>query len=112
MSLEPDAVSASVKVAVWLLVLNTCQPCITSISIISQQSDTSECLQGRVEHGVMPELVDLARIQGVKGFRARQLYNAGLRTVRDVAESTVRTIEAVITNKGKPKHLHTKSDVG
>jgi hypothetical protein len=26
-------------------------------------------LQERVQHGVMPEFVDLARIKGVKGYR-------------------------------------------
>ena len=57
-------------------------------------------LQERVQHGVMPELVELARIPGVKVFRARQLYNAGLRTVRDVAGSTASSLEQIIS-KGK-----------
>lgn len=56
-------------------------------------------LQERVQHGVMPELVELARIQGVKGYRARQLFNAGLRTIKDVAESDPATLEAIF-NKG------------
>ena len=48
----------------------------------------------------MPELVELARIQGVKGYRARQLFNAGLRTIRDVAESDPSTLQAIF-NRGK-----------
>lgn len=57
-------------------------------------------LQERVQHGVMPELVELARIQGVKGYRARQLFNAGLRTIKDVAESDPSTLEAIF-NRGE-----------
>ena len=47
----------------------------------------------------MPELVELAQIQGVKGYRARQLFNAGLRTIQAVAESDPSTLEAIF-NKG------------
>ena len=47
----------------------------------------------------MPELVELARIQGVKGYRARQLFNAGLRTIQAVAESDPTTLEAIF-NRG------------
>ena len=48
----------------------------------------------------MPELVELARIQGVKGYRARQLFNAGLRTIQAVAESDPSTLEAIF-NRGE-----------
>lgn len=56
-------------------------------------------MQERVQHGVMPELVELARIQGVKGYRARQLFNAGIRTIKEVAESDPVVLEAIF-NKG------------
>lgn len=48
----------------------------------------------------MPELVELARIHGVKGYRARQLFNAGLRTIQAVAESDPSTLEAIF-NRGE-----------
>lgn len=48
--------------------------------------------QERVQHGVMPELVELAKIKGVKGYRARELYNAGLRCIQDVAKCEVSTL--------------------
>jgi replicative superfamily II helicase len=53
-------------------------------------------LQERVQHGVMPELVDLARIKGVKGYRARLLFNNGLRTVQDLAEADPSKLEAIL----------------
>jgi len=53
-------------------------------------------LQERVQHGVMPELVDLARIKGVKGYRARVLFNNGLKTVADVAETDPAKLEAIL----------------
>lgn len=43
----------------------------------------------------MPELVALAAIQGVRGVRARQLYDVGLRTVKDVAESSADALTTV-----------------
>ncbi len=59
-------------------------------------------VQERVQHGVMPELVELARIQGVKGYRARQLFNAGLRTIKAVAESDPSTLEAIFNRGADP----------
>ena len=51
-------------------------------------------LQERVQHGVMPELVDLARIKGVKGYRARCLFKHGFRTVSEVAKADISKLEA------------------
>ena len=42
----------------------------------------------------MPELVDLARIKGVKGYRARCLFKHGFRTVSDVAKADISKLEA------------------
>lgn len=53
-------------------------------------------VQERVQHGVQPELLQLARIKGVGGFRARQLYDAGLRQVADVAEAEPTMLTAVL----------------
>lgn len=42
----------------------------------------------RLNFGVKEEIIPLTEIKGVKRFRARALYNAGLRTVRAVAAAT------------------------
>lgn len=70
----------------------------------SNKAAASCLLQERVQLGVMPELVELAKIQGVKGYRARQLFNAGLRTIKDVAESDPSTLEAIFS-RGMSLHL-------
>ena len=49
-----------------------------------------------MQYGVKPELVELARIPHVKASRAQQLYKAGLRTVKDVAGSSVDVLERAI----------------
>ena len=63
-------------------------------------------VQERVQLGVMPELVELAQINGVKGYRARQLYNGGLRTVKDVADCTTNEIAAILTRGRTGKLFH------
>ena len=63
-------------------------------------------VQERVQLGVMPELVELAQINGVKGYRARQLYNGGLRTVKDVADCTTIEIAAILTRGGTRNLFH------
>lgn len=55
---------------------------------------------GRVLHGVKDEIIDLTTIRGVKGFTARLLYNAGLRSVQEVAAAEVNDIHSALT-KGK-----------
>lgn len=42
----------------------------------------------RLNFGVKEEIIPLTEIKGVKRFRARALYNAGLRTVRAIASSS------------------------
>ncbi|KAK9824289.1 hypothetical protein WJX72_009203 [[Myrmecia] bisecta] len=51
--------------------------------------------QSRVSHGVRPEIVELIRIDGIKAYRARQLYSAGLRTPAEVALSTVHQLTRI-----------------
>ena len=49
-------------------------------------------LQDRVHFGVNNEIVALAEIKGVKQNRARLLYEAKFRTVKDVALADVKAI--------------------
>ena len=58
--------------------------------------------QGRVFHGVRPEVVVLTAIPGVRGFRARMLYDAGLRSVEDVADASADEVFIALT-KGREK---------
>ncbi len=49
-------------------------------------------LSERVRHGVKPELLQLCSIEGVGRVRARILYNAGFRTVEEVARAPLEKL--------------------
>ncbi|HIQ30018.1 MAG TPA: DEAD/DEAH box helicase [Candidatus Caldiarchaeum subterraneum] len=54
-------------------------------------------LSERIEHGVNPELLQLARLHGVGRVRARQLYNSGYRTLEDLRRASVEELARVPT---------------
>ncbi|ELP84457.1 DNA polymerase theta, putative [Entamoeba invadens IP1] len=56
----------------------------------------------RLNYGVRRELVDLTRIEGVKGRRARELYKWGLRSVDDVADATVDRVTDILQRMRRP----------
>lgn len=49
----------------------------------------------RVKHGVPEELLSLVTLRGVGRFRAKLLYEAGYRTVRDIADAEPRDLEDI-----------------
>lgn len=57
--------------------------------------------QNRVFHGVKPEVVPLADIKYVKGYRARLLFQAGFRTPNDVAAADVDQLATVLAKGGR-----------
>jgi len=56
--------------------------------------------QERLQFGVQRELVDLVRLSNVNGQRARVLYNAGLKTVAEVAASDPVQVEQILHRAG------------
>jgi hypothetical protein len=57
---------------------------------------------GRVLHGVKDDLVSLTNIRGVKGFTARLLYSAGLRTLEEVAHAGPDGVHAALVKGKRP----------
>lgn len=53
-----------------------------------------------MSHGVKAEIVALSEITFVKGFRARLLYKAGLRTPADVAAADLGRICSILSTGG------------
>lgn len=49
----------------------------------------------RIKHGVPEELLPLVTLRGVGRFRARLLYEAGYRTVRDIADAEPEELERI-----------------
>ncbi|PSO06502.1 hypothetical protein B9Q04_15730, partial [Candidatus Marsarchaeota G2 archaeon BE_D] len=49
-------------------------------------------LSVRLESGVKSELLPLVGLRGIGRVRARQLYNSGIKTLKDVAEAPVEKL--------------------
>ncbi|MEM3795181.1 MAG: helix-hairpin-helix domain-containing protein, partial [Thermoprotei archaeon] len=49
-------------------------------------------LSVRLESGVKSELIPLVSLSGIGRVRARQLYNSGIRTLKDVAEAPIEKL--------------------
>lgn len=81
---EPGDVHRAVETARWLV---RCMARLAREVKLDEQRHNLEDLQVRVIHGVREDLVELVRIRNVGRVRARALYVAGLRTVRDVREA-------------------------
>ncbi|KAF5825747.1 hypothetical protein DUNSADRAFT_7203, partial [Dunaliella salina] len=52
--------------------------------------------QGRINTAVRSDIVELTGIPGVKGFRARVLYKAGLKTPEDVAACPIERLTEIL----------------
>ncbi len=60
-----------------------------------------EILRIRVRYGIKTELVELVQIEGIGRARARALYDAGFRTVEDIAMSDPREISRRVRGIGE-----------
>ncbi len=54
-----------------------------------------ETMRLRVMYGVREELLDLVQLPGIGRIRARALYNAGFRTLEDIASASARELSSV-----------------
>ena len=57
---------------------------------------------GRVLHGIKEDVVALTTIRGVKGYTARLLYTAGLRSVEEVAAAEPEAVHAALVQGKRP----------
>jgi helicase len=64
-----------------------------------------EVLSERLAHGVRPELLQLTSLEGVGRVRARNLYNAGYRTLEDLRRASVEELAMVHTIGPKTAEL-------
>ena len=68
-------------------------------SLVSQFSD-------RLCFGVEPDIIPLAQIPHVKGFRARVLYQKGYKTVASIAAAQPDEIEEILRQAAPYKHIN------
>lgn len=55
----------------------------------------AEELRGRVRYGIVPELIELTKLEGIGRVRARSLFNAGYATIEKLAEVPIERIVRV-----------------
>ncbi len=60
-----------------------------------------EILKWRIRYGVKTELVELVQIEGVGRARARALYDAGFRTIEDLASATPQLLASKVRGIGE-----------
>ena len=66
-----------------------------SSMILPQQSEYFQMLSFRIREGIKSEILDLTTIPNIGRVRARRLYNAGIRSVEELAVSTVDRISMI-----------------
>ncbi|NPA22933.1 MAG: DEAD/DEAH box helicase [Crenarchaeota archaeon] len=68
---------------------------------MSGKAERLDMLKIRVRYGVRSELVELVQLEGVGRARARALYEAGYRTIEDVARADPREISRRVKGIGE-----------
>lgn len=61
---------------------------ICEVEKLKEHSKNLQILNIRVSNGVKEELVELVKVKGVGRVRARALYEAGIKTIKDLAEAS------------------------
>ncbi len=109
----PGDIRAYIETAEWIL------HAFHRISFFNEKlhklSRTLGELVHRVRYGVKSELLELVSIPGIGRVRARKLYNAGFKTLRDIAESSIRElarIEGIGVNLAKEAIKYARLKLG
>ncbi len=88
----PGDIHTYVDMADWLLYSSF------EIARIFKHADAEQALEPlrmRVQYGVRAELLPLVSLKGIGRKRARNLFNAGFKTARDIADADLRDLEKV-----------------
>ncbi|NPA69997.1 MAG: DEAD/DEAH box helicase [Crenarchaeota archaeon] len=68
---------------------------------LDEKAERLDILKIRVRYGVKSELVELVQLEGVGRARARALYDAGYRTIEDIANADPREISRRVKGIGE-----------
>ncbi len=68
---------------------------------LKQHEENLEVLKWRVKYGVRPELVELVQLEGVGRARARLLYEAGFKSIEDIANTSPANIASRVRGIGE-----------
>ena len=93
---SPGILRARVSVAEWLAYA------VAELSKLLGEKRVwkyAERMMKRIHFGVREELLPLVQLRGIGRVRARRLYNAGFRSVRDVQRADVRELARILGPK-------------
>ncbi len=93
----PGDIRGKVETASWLL--GAAESLVSELDVEAAPSIREA--RTRVEHGVQPELVDLAGVRGVGRKRARRLFDAGIETRADLREADKAVVLAALRGREK-----------
>lgn len=94
--IRPGEIHVKIENAKWLLY--SASELARLLELRETQNKVRETLV-RVRHGIKIELLPLVRFRGIGRFRARKLYSAGLKNVKDLKEAHVRDIAMLLGSK-------------
>ena len=98
----PGELYARIEIADWLLYA------LAELALLLGKKDareTAKMLRARIKHGVKEELLPLVAIRGVGRKRARKLYNAGIKSARDVKRAPREVLKRILGEKTAEKIL-------
>ncbi len=93
---SPGILRARVSVAEWLAYA------VAELSKLLGEKRVwkyAERMMKRIHFGVRDELLPLVQLRGIGRVRARKLYNAGLRSVKDIQRADVRELARILGPK-------------
>jgi helicase len=91
----PGDLHMMIETAQWLLVAYANLLEVSSWCKRKEVPQEMKILSQRVKYGVKPELLPLLSIPGIGRVRARRLYNAGFKTLADLARASPKELEAI-----------------
>jgi len=105
-SIRPGEINVKINIADWLLYA---KEEIARILKFQKLLKDIIKLRIRVKNGVKEELIPLLRLEQVGRFRARKLYNSGIRDIADVKKADISKLVYLL---GKKTALKVKKQVG
>ncbi len=95
-NIRPGEIHVKIENAKWLLYSASELARLSELREV--QNKVRETLI-RVQHGIRIELLPLVKFRGIGRWRARKLYSAGLRNIKDLKEAYIRKIAELVGAK-------------
>lgn len=95
-NVRPGELRSRVASAEWLL-----YGCSEITRLMAKMNCISEVnrIRFRMKYGIKEELLPLVKLKGVGRFRARRLYSAGIKNIRDLKRADVGKVKLLIGEK-------------